>query len=84
MDSEIYQQLGAAQARIEALDARSKQLEIKMDAMSKQLADIFNLLNQAKGGWKTLAWLAGIASVGSSVAAWFLAKLMLVIPHIKG
>lgn len=71
----IHHDLGRHDAQIEALQEQVKQLHRDMQAMNETLAQINTTLSEAKGGWKTLLLVGGIAAaVGatfSKLAAWF-------------
>lgn len=71
----IHHDLGRHDAQIEALQEQVKQLHADMLAMNATLQKINNTLSEAKGGWKTLMLVGGIAAaVGatfSKLAAWF-------------
>ncbi len=71
----IHHDLGRHDAQIEALQEQVKQLHRDMQAMNETLMQINSTLSEAKGGWKTLLLVGGIAAaVGatfSKLAAWF-------------
>ncbi len=71
----IHHDLGRHDAQIEALQEQVKQLHADMQAMNVTLNQINTTLSEAKGGWKTLMLVGGIAAaVGatfSKLAAWF-------------
>lgn len=46
-----------------------------MDEVKKSLADIQKTLSEAKGGWRTLMAVAGIASAISGFAVWVIDRL---------
>lgn len=55
MDDERLVELGRHDAKIQALEARMKIVEGKIDT-------VISILTQAKGGWKTLMWVGGACS----------------------
>lgn len=71
----IHHDLGRHDAQIEALQEQVKQLHADMQTMNATLNQISATLSEAKGGWKTLMLVGGIAAaVGatfSKLAAWF-------------
>ena len=69
MAEELHQQVGRHGAEIEAL--QSDMPELKVDVKTTLAT-----LNQAKGGWKTLMLVAGIAGAMGAFAAKFLPFLV--------
>lgn len=71
----IHHDLGRHDAQIEALQEQVKQLHKDMQSMNETLLKISATLSEARGGWKTLMLVGGIAAaVGATfakVAAWF-------------
>ncbi len=71
----IHHDLGRHDAQIEALQEQVKQLHADMQRMNDTLTQISATLSEAKGGWKTLMLVGGIAAtVGalfSKLVAWF-------------
>ena len=62
---------------VAAHDVEIKHLQDDMDRMVKEMAEIKKALNaidrtlsEAKGGWKTLVVVGGVASSIGAVAAW--------------
>ena len=70
----IHHDLGRHDAQIEGLQQQVKQLHRDMQAMNETLVEINRTLSEARGGWKTLMLVGGIAAaVGASfakLAAW--------------
>lgn len=71
----IHHDLGRHDAQIEGLQQQVKQLHRDMQAMNETLVEINRTLSEARGGWKTLMLVGGIAAaIGATiakVAAWF-------------
>jgi len=74
MSTEIHRDLGKHEAHIEALQEQVKHLHNDMEKVMSQLTEIQATLSEAKGGWKTLMWVAGFsAAMGGffvKVASW--------------
>jgi prefoldin subunit 5 len=70
----IHHDLGRHDAQIENLQQHVKQLHRDMQAMNETLGEINRTLSEARGGWKTLMLVGGIAAaVGafiSKLATW--------------
>lgn len=73
--SELHRDVGKHDAQIEALQQQVSQLHSDMRSMIAQLQEINTTLSEAKGGWKTLMMVAGVASAVTAMAgkllAWF-------------
>lgn len=73
--SELHRDVGKHDAQIEALQQQVSQLHSDMRSMITQLQEINTTLSEAKGGWKTLMMVAGVASAVTAMAgkllAWF-------------
>lgn len=68
MENEVHRDLGKHDAQIESLNREVKHLHEDMGRVMQQLADIQNTLSEAKGGWKTLMWVAGFsAAIGGVI-----------------
>jgi prefoldin subunit 5 len=68
MQTEIHRDLGKHDAQIEALNREVKHLHEDMGKVMDRLDDIQRTLSEAKGGWKTLMWVAGFsAAVGGLI-----------------
>lgn len=72
--SEVHRDLGKHDAQIESLNREVKHLHDDMGRVMEQLSQIQQTLSEAKGGWRTLMWVAGFsAAVGGfvvKVASW--------------
>lgn len=51
------------QARIAVLETEIRHLRDDMEKMNSRQTEMYNLMMQTKGGWKTLAILAGISGL---------------------
>lgn len=56
--------------------AQVEHLTDKVDSMEKNVQAMRDLMEQSKGGWRTLVWLGGVAGSVGAIAAW-------VISHVK-
>lgn len=52
------------------LEQEVKQLTDKMEKVEEQLAQIVGILEQAKGGWRTMMAVGGFAATLSSGITW--------------
>lgn len=67
--SELHHEIGRHDAQIEGLQQQVKQLHTDMQAMNATLQQINTTLSEARGGWKTLMMVGGIAAaVGAAVS----------------
>jgi prefoldin subunit 5 len=65
----IHHDLGRHDAQIESLQQQVRQLHADMQTMNATLGEINRTLSEARGGWKTLMLVGGIAAaVGATVA----------------
>jgi hypothetical protein len=62
METEVHRDLGKHDAQIEALNREVRHLHNDMEKVMLQLSEIQQTLSEAKGGWKTLMWVAGLSS----------------------
>lgn len=56
--------------------AQVEHLTTKVDSMEVNVQAMRDLMEQARGGWRTLAWLGGIAGVIGGAVGW-------VLSHVK-
>ena len=69
MDEEIsLKEYGKLEARVEYLSAQ-------MLMMQEDIRVMRNLLEQGKGGWRTLVWIGGAAASFGVVVSWVLQHL---------
>lgn len=52
--------------------AQVEHLSTKVDSMEKNVQAMRDLMEQARGGWRALAWLGGAAGVIGGVVGWVL------------
>lgn len=75
MSQEIHRELGAHDARLDALEKDIQGLRDDMRRVFEKLDNINTTLSEAKGGWRTLMWVGGAGGlVGASIAgalSWF-------------
>lgn len=65
----IHHDIGRHDAQIEALQEQFKQLHRDMQKMNETLVQINTTLSEARGGWKTLMLVGGVAAtVGAAFA----------------
>lgn len=69
MAAELHTQIGRHDAQIEALERDIKHLREDVKEMSATLHEIHSTLSEARGGWKTLMLVGGVAAtIGAAVA----------------
>lgn len=68
-DSEIHRDLGKHGAEIENLKA-------EVHAMRVDLSEIKQILSEAKGGWRVMMAVSGMAATVASGITWLALKLM--------
>jgi hypothetical protein len=62
MSDDTQRTIGEHGGRLFALEARTERIEMKLDAVAETLA-------QARGGWKTLMLVAGIAGAAGAIVS---------------
>jgi len=76
IDARAFGQLeGQVHALTTMMSTQSKTLADQNDVLARLNVKIDNLsstMSEAKGGWRTVVWLTGIAASLGSVATWFL------------
>lgn len=68
MSTEMHRDLGRHDAQIEALQAQVDRLHADMTNVLTELRTINATLSEAKGGWKTLLMVGGVASAMTAFA----------------
>ena len=58
------------------LEAQVDQLIKDMDVLTANVQAMRDLMEQSKGGWRTLVWLGGIAGTIGGAVGW-------VVSHVK-
>lgn len=69
MAAELHTQLGRHDAQIEALERDIKNMRADIKEMSVTLHEINRTLSEARGGWKTLMLVGGVAATIGAGAA---------------
>lgn len=59
---DLQRNLGKHEAQIEALDRDIREMREDMRRIFEKLESINETLSEAKGGWKTLMWVAGASA----------------------
>lgn len=59
---DLQRNLGKHEAQIEALDRDIREMREDMRRIFEKLEAINETLSEAKGGWKTLMWVAGASA----------------------
>lgn len=59
---ELQRDIGKHDAQIEALDKDLREMREDMRRIFEKLDSINQTLSEAKGGWKTLMWVAGASA----------------------
>lgn len=63
-------EFGHLEARVDALTSSvASQAEV-MKLMTQQLQTMNNTLTEARGGWKAMMWIGGVAGTAGSVLTW--------------
>lgn len=57
------------------LEAKVEQLVKDMEEMKANVQAMRDLMEQGKGGWKTLVWLGGLAAAIGSAITWVMAHV---------
>jgi hypothetical protein len=57
------------------LEAQVEQLVKDVDALTKSVQSMRDLMEQSKGGWKTLVYLGGIAATVGGAANWLISHV---------
>ena len=69
---DLQRDLGKHDAQIDALDKDLREMKEDMRRIFEKLEAINSTLSEAKGGWKTLMWVAG----ASAALGGFVVKLI--------
>jgi len=65
---ELQRDIGKHDAQIEALDKDLREMREDMRRIFEKLDSINQTLSEAKGGWKTLMWVAGLSAAAGGLA----------------
>jgi prefoldin subunit 5 len=72
---ELHTQIGRHDAQIEALERDIKDLRDDIKMMTQTLHEVNKTLSEAKGGWKMLMLVGGVAAAigagAAKVVGWF-------------
>jgi len=71
VERELHRDIGKHDAQIESLQRQVEHLHTDMAAIIEQLQEINGTLSEAKGGWRTLMMVAGMASAATAVVTKF-------------
>lgn len=70
-------QIARLEERMATMDRDMKEQTRQLIALQGQLTQVLDTLSQARGGWRTLMWLAGVSSVAGGLVTWALVNLQL-------
>lgn len=70
-ETQLHRDLGRLEARLDASEARTRDMQLKVDEMHR-------LLMQAQGGWKVMVMVGGASAAVGAAASKLLAFLW---PH---
>lgn len=68
MDTEVHHNIGRHDAQIEALQRQIAMLHTDMQSLNHSISAIQQVLAEAKGGWRTLMWVAGASGAAGVLA----------------
>lgn len=54
-----------------ALETQVKRLVLDVEQLTENVQAMRDLMEQSRGGWKTLVWLGGVAGSVGAAASWF-------------
>jgi glycerate kinase len=75
-DDELQRVIGRLEAQVHSLGNAVALLTHKVDTLDDKLDAVEKTLSEARGGWKTLIWIAGAAgSLGAALS--YLASLFI-------
>jgi hypothetical protein len=75
----LQRDIGRLEGEVKALARTVDQLSEKLEETNRHVSAISSTLAEAKGGWRTLVWLAGVSgSVGAALS--YLASFFTVRP----
>lgn len=69
-------QYGRLEAQVEHLTQKVDSMEKNVKAMEENVQAMRDLMEQGKGGWRVLVWVAGVVGTLGGGLGWF-------ISHIK-
>ncbi len=68
-------QIARLEERMATMNRDMEALTKQVVSMNGQLATVLETLAQARGGWRTLMWLAGASSAAGAIVTWALVNL---------
>lgn len=68
-------QIARLEERMATMDRDMKEQTKQLIALQSQLTEVLKTLSEARGGWKTLMWLAGASSTAGAIVTWALVNL---------
>ena len=75
-DQSLERVIGGLEAQVHSMGNAIALLTNKVDTLNAKLGAVENTLAEARGGWKTLIWIAGAAgSLGAALS--YLASLFI-------
>jgi hypothetical protein len=72
MTAELQRDLGKHDAQIEALERDMKEMKADLRRVFEKLEQINTTLSEAKGGWRTMMWVAGASAAAGGLISKFL------------
>lgn len=72
MTAEFQRDLGKHDAQIEALERDMQEMKADLRRVFEKLDQINNTLSEAKGGWKTMMWIAGASAAAGGMIVKFI------------
>jgi hypothetical protein len=78
-DAALQRDIGRLEGEVKSLVRTVEQLTEKLEETNEKVGEISTTLAEARGGWRTLVWLAGASgAVGAALS--YLASLFLMKP----
>lgn len=68
-------QIARLEERMATMDRDLKEQTRQLIELHQQLAQVLETLSEARGGWRTLMWLAGVSSSAGGLVTWALMNL---------
>lgn len=68
-------QIARLEERMATMDRDLKEQTRQLIELHQQLAQVLETLSEARGGWRTLMWLAGVSSAAGGFVTWALINL---------
>lgn len=69
------QEFGQLQGSVRAMDSKLGKLEEEMKVLSTRVQNLIEIVTEARGGWRTVVWLGGLASTVGGAIGWALAHV---------